>query len=163
MDFWISGHLDATCLHFSRLLKLKKSLYRADFSGKSWYETLDSHPINILHFVRSKVEGCLYILREGGNQIRSINYVDDASYYSNNEDFRLKFEQSLKKRFNLSLLGHDKWYLGMKIKQSNNHITLDQEQYIKNIIIRFQKNFKQQFKVKNTSVHINFVPTKTHN
>ena len=28
--------------HFGRPLKLKKCLYEDDFSGKSWYETLDS-------------------------------------------------------------------------------------------------------------------------
>ena len=68
-----------------------------------------------------------------------MNYVDDALYYSNNEDFRMKFENSLKKRFNLSLVGQAKWYLGMKIKQPNVYITLDQEQYIKNITSRFKK------------------------
>ena len=50
---------------------------------------------------------------------------------SNNEEFRENFERKLKRRFNLSLLGPAKWYLGMKIKQTKDYITLDQEQYIK--------------------------------
>ena len=90
-----------------------------------------------------------YILREGDNWLKLINYVDDALNYSNNEDFRMKFEKSLKKRLYLSLLGQAKWYLGMKIKQSNDCVNLDQEQYIKNIISRFEKTFKHQFKTKN--------------
>ena len=146
--------------HFGRPLKLNKCLYEADFSGKSWYETLDSYLINTLHFVRSRVDGCMYLLREGDNWLKSINYVDDALSYSNNEDLRLKFEKSLKKRFNLSLLGQAKWYLSMKIKQSNNYINLDQEQYIKNIIRRFKKSSKHQFKIKSTPLSNNFVPTK---
>ena len=36
----------------------------------------------------------------------------------------------------------------MKIKQTTEYITLDQDQYIKNIVSRFEKNFKHQFKVK---------------
>ena len=48
----------------------------------------------------------------------------------------------------------------MEIKQSNDYITLDQEQYIKNIISRFEKSFKHQFKIKNTPLPSNFVPTK---
>ena len=92
--------------------------------------------------------------------IKLINYVDAVLYYSKNEDYRLKFGQSLKKRINLSLLSQAKWYLEMQIKQSNNHITLDQEQYIKKIMNRFEKNFKHQFKVKNTPLPNNFVPSK---
>ena len=51
--------------HLGRPLKLKKCLYGADFSGKSWYETLDLFLTQDLKFIRSRVEGCLYILRKG--------------------------------------------------------------------------------------------------
>ena len=45
-----------------------------------------------------------------------INYVDDALYYANNDNFRMDFELLLKKRFNLTLMGEVKWYLGMRIR-----------------------------------------------
>ena len=48
----------------------------------------------------------------------------------------------------------------MRINQSNKYITLDQDQYIKNIVSRFEKNFKHQFKTKDTPLPNNFVPTK---
>ena len=49
----------------------------------------------------------------------------------------------------------------MKIKLSNNHTTLDQEQYyIKSIISRFEKTFIHQFKDRNTPLPNNFVTTK---
>ena len=146
--------------HFGRPLRLKKCLYGADFSGKSWYETLDLFLTNELKFTRSRVEGCLYILRKENHWIKLINYVDDALYYSNDDNFRIKFEQSLKKRFNLSLLGKAKWYLGIKITQTEDDITLSQEQYIKNIVSRFEKSFKHQFKVKETPLPTNFIPSK---
>ena len=91
--------------HLGRPLLLKKCLYGADFSGKRWYDTLDQFLTNDMNFVRSRVEGCLYVLRQGNNWIKLINYVDDALYYSNNEGFRENFERKLKRRFNLSLLG----------------------------------------------------------
>jgi len=34
--------------HLGRPLRLKKCLYGADFSGKSWYETLDEHLTKML-------------------------------------------------------------------------------------------------------------------
>ena len=56
-----------------------------------------------------------------------IDYVDDALYYANNDNLRQNFEKKLSKRFHLSLLGKAKWYLGMRITQSNENITLDQD------------------------------------
>ena len=51
--------------HLGRQLLLKKCLYGADFSGKIWYDTLDTFLTNNLNFVRSRVEECLYVLRKG--------------------------------------------------------------------------------------------------
>ena len=50
--------------HFGRPLRLLKCLYGADFSGKSWYDTLDEFLTKEFKFRRSSVEGCLYISRE---------------------------------------------------------------------------------------------------
>ena len=48
----------------------------------------------------------------------------------------------------------------MKIKQSDNCISLNQEHHIKNIVSGLEKIFKYQFKVKDTPLPYNFVPTK---
>ena len=123
--------------HFNRPLRLNKCLYGANFSGKSWYETLDKFLTHNLGFTRSRVEGCLYIYRDGDDWVKMINYVDDALYYASSDDVRRSFEEKLSKRFNLTLLGKARWYLGMRITQVENHIILDQDQYVKNIIARF--------------------------
>ena len=47
--------------HLGRPLHLKKCLYGADFSGKAWYNNLDTFLREKLGFERSMVEGCLYI------------------------------------------------------------------------------------------------------
>ena len=120
-------------------MRLKKCLYGADFSGKSWYETLDNFLQKDLGFHRSQVEGCLYIYQKDSNWLKMINYVDDALYYANNDNFRMDFELLLKKRFNLTLMGEAKWYLGMRIRQGKNHIMIDQDQFIENIVSRFEK------------------------
>ena len=67
--------------HLGRPLKLKKCLYGADFSGKSWYETLDEFLTKELKFIKSRVEGCLYIYKKSSTWIKMINYVDDALYF----------------------------------------------------------------------------------
>ena len=146
--------------HVGRPLKLKKCLYGADFSGKGWHETLDEFLTKNLSFVRSRVEGCLYIYRKENDWVKLINYVDDALYTSNNDQIRMEFENKLKKKFNLSLLGVVKWYLGMRIRQEANHISIDQDQYVRNITNRFEKAFKHSFKNKETPLPTTFVPTK---
>ena len=89
-----------------------------------------------------------------------INYVDDALYYASDDKTRESFELSLKNKFNLTLLGIAKWYLGMRIKQEDDYITLDQDQYVKNIVTRFEKSFKHEFKTKDSPLPTNFVPSK---
>ncbi len=146
--------------HIGCPLRLKKCLYGADFSGKNWYEILDTFLTSDLQFIRSRVEGCLYIYWEGDSWIKMINYVDNALNFASDDKTRESFELSLKNKFNLTLLGVAKWYLGMCIKQENNYITLDQKQYVKNVIARFEKSFKHEFKVKESPLPTNFIPSK---
>ena len=111
--------------NFRRPFRLNKCLYGADFSGKSWHDTLDSFCTNKLSFQRSRVDGCLYIYRKGNDRVKLINYVDDALQdYASSDRARENFELSLKNRCNLSLLGEAKWYLGMRIIQSKDFISI---------------------------------------
>ena len=67
----------------------------------------------------------MYIYREEYDWIKLINYMDDALYTSNNDQIGVNFENKLKKRLNLSLLGAAKWYLGMRIRQHDSQIFID--------------------------------------
>jgi len=135
-------------------------LYGADFSRKSWYETLDKFLQKSLKFTKSRVEGCLYIYRNGNDWIKMINYINDALYFASSDKIRMDFELFLKNKFNLTLMGAAKWYRGMRIRQHKEHITLDQDQYVKNITTRFKKPVKHSFKLKDSPLPASFVPTK---
>ena len=141
--------------HFGR-----KCIHGADFSGKSWSDTLDSFLINKLSSQRSRVDGCLFIYRKVNEWVKLINYVDDALYYASSDKVREDFELSLKNRFNLTLLCEAKWYLGMRIKQDKDAISLDQDQYAKNTISRCEKSFKHPLKRKDFPLPISFIPTR---
>ena len=41
-----------------------------------------------------------------------------------------------------------KWCLGVEIKQIPEHITLNQDQYVKNTVSRIEKSVKHHFKIK---------------
>ena len=57
------------------------------------------------------------------------------------------------------MLGDARWYLGMRITQNKEFISLDQDQFAKNTISRIEKSFKHPFKTKDFPILISFVPT----
>ena len=130
------------------------------FSGKAWYDNLDTYLRSDLGFQRSMVEGCLYIYRNQDQWIKLINYVDDALYYFDSEETKATFENKLKNKFNLTLMGTAKWYLGIRITQNEDTVYLDQSQYAKNITSRMEKNFKSPIKGKDSPLPNGFLPTK---
>ena len=89
-----------------------------------------------------------------------INYIDDTLYDSNDDEMRKNFEKRLSENFHLSLIGEVKWYLGMRITQKETYISLDQDQYVKNITARFEKVFKNLFKGKQSQLPTKFTPIK---
>ena len=57
-------------------------------------------------------------------------------------------------------MGPAKWYLGMRIKQPKEYMSIDQEQYAKTITSRFEKVFKHPFKLKDSPLPTSFIPSK---
>ena len=88
---------------------------------------MDEFLTKVLGLQRSRVEGCLYIHRKDQNEVKLINYVYDAFYASNNQATKIYFESKLKKKFNLTLMGPEKWYLGIRIKQHQDYTSIVQE------------------------------------
>ena len=70
------------------------------------------------------------------------------------------FELTLKNKFHLTLMGEAKWYLGMRIGQHKDYIILDQDQYVKNIKSRLEKQFKHSSKLKDSPLPSSFIPSK---
>ena len=59
-----------------QLLKtLKMCLYGADFSGKSWHDTLNAHLDNKLDFKKSSLDGCQCIYKKENSEIKSMRIV----------------------------------------------------------------------------------------
>ena len=76
--------------------------------GTRWYETLDQFLTKDLGFIRSRVEGCLFIERDNEKWIKMIKYVDDALYYSNDDEMKKSFEKRLSKKPHLLLMEEGK-------------------------------------------------------
>jgi hypothetical protein len=118
-------------------LRLAMSMYGMTLSGKYWYLDLLEFLLP-LNFKPSKNITCLFILIGKKGKIFLLNYVDDMLYFGTDSGEVLWFEQSLKGRFNLELMGQAHWYLATRINQlSNFDIKLDQSRYCQSLIKKY--------------------------
>jgi len=104
-------------------------MYGMTLSGKYWYLDLLDFLLS-LRFKASKNVPCLFMLVTTKGKIYPLNYVDDMFYFGTDQAQMEWFENSLKQRLNLEILGHAHWYLATRINQlSNFDIVLDQCRY----------------------------------
>jgi hypothetical protein len=82
---------------------------------------------------------CLFIQNnEDGSKIYLLNYVDDMLYYWTHSSGIKRFEELLKQRFNVELMGQAHWYLATRINQLNNYdVEFDQSRYCKSIMKKY--------------------------
>ena len=107
-------------------------------------------------FIQSPTKKKIFIILDKEYE-KMINYVDDALYFASEDKVREHFELTLKNKIHLTLMGEAKWYLGMRIMQYKDYIILDQDQYVKNITTRFEKQFKHPFKLKDSPLPSSFI------
>jgi hypothetical protein len=107
----VFGNLFPEYKHFCGIpLRLARSMYGMTLSGKYWYLDLLEFLLS-LNFRSSKNIPCLFMLVGKKGKIFLLNYVDDMLYFGTDSGEVLWFEQALKGRFNLELMGQAHWYL----------------------------------------------------
>jgi hypothetical protein len=116
---------------------LAKSMYGISLSGKYWLLDLLEFLLS-LGFKPSKCVPCLLILTTKDGSIYVLNYVDDMLYFGTCDLEVMKFEEALKKRFNLELMGFAHWYLATCINQmASYNIELGQSRYCQSIVRKY--------------------------
>ena len=123
---------------FGRPLLLVKALYGDVTANKCWDDELSNWLTNGHGFRRCLSEPSIFIKKENGHELVLINAVDDQLYYSTSDEMRLAFEDAVKKKYDVDLMGQAHWYLQSRIAQGANFdITIDQSRYIALICNRF--------------------------
>ncbi|KAI3825107.1 hypothetical protein L1987_06583 [Smallanthus sonchifolius] len=67
-----------------------------------------------------------------------IIYVDDVIYGSTNEALYKEFEQVMKLKFEVSLMGKMQFFMGLQVEQSESGILIHQAKYVKDILTKFK-------------------------
>jgi hypothetical protein len=120
-------------------VRLAMSMYGTTLCGKYWYLDLTEYLLEI-GFRASECMRCLFIRAypDDGIYLYVLNYVDDMLYYCKDSTKTKEFEEKLRARFHLELMGQAHWYLGTRINQLSNYdIELNQSRYCLSIIKRY--------------------------
>ncbi|GKC93360.1 retrovirus-related pol polyprotein from transposon TNT 1-94, partial [Tanacetum coccineum] len=89
--------------HPDKFYRLKKSLYGLKQAPRAWYDEL---------FNKGTINPTLFTIRYGEDILLVQVYIDDIIFGSTNPRFSKRFEKLMHGRFEMSLIGEMKFFLG---------------------------------------------------
>eukprot|EP00253_Pinus_taeda_P025097 PITA_25097 len=105
--------------------RLKKSLYGLKQAPRAWYAKKDSFLLES-GFSRCHSDNIVYTKKEGKSLIILVVYVDDLILTGSDPNLINHVKSSLKKKFDMTDLGHLHYFLGLQVLQSKEGIFLSQ-------------------------------------
>eukprot|EP00253_Pinus_taeda_P009702 PITA_09702 len=109
----------------SLVCRLKKSLYGLKQAPRAWYAKMDSFLLES-GFSRCHSDNTVYTKKVGKSLIILVLYVDDLILTGSDPNLINHVKSSLKKKFEMTDLGHLHYFLGLQILQSKEGIFLSQ-------------------------------------
>jgi hypothetical protein len=120
----------------NHVYKLHKALYRLKQAPRAWYECLKDFFLK-QGFEIGKADATLFTRKVDGHIFVCQIYVDDIIFGSTNEFFCEEFSRVMTKRFEMSMMGELKFFLGFQIKQANEGTFICQTKYTRDMIKKF--------------------------
>jgi uncharacterized protein (DUF1499 family) len=118
-----------------KVLHLNKALYGLRQAPRAWNAKLDETLV-VLDFSHSVSKHAVYAHGEGVSRLLVGVYVDDLIITRNNDVEITSFKQQMSSRIKMSDLGLLSFYLGIKVKQGSDIISLTQAVYTRKILER---------------------------
>ncbi|GJW24760.1 retrovirus-related pol polyprotein from transposon TNT 1-94 [Tanacetum coccineum] len=109
---------------------LKEDVYQA---SRAWYDELSNFLMS-KGFTKGTIDPTLFMIRYGKDIILVQIYVDDIIFGSTNPKYSKRFERLMHSRFEMSLMGEMKFFLGLQIHQSPYGIFINQAKYALEIL-----------------------------
>ncbi|GJV08942.1 retrovirus-related pol polyprotein from transposon TNT 1-94 [Tanacetum coccineum] len=106
----------------------RKALYGLKPAPRAWYDELPRFLIS-KGFTKGTIDPTLFTIRYGEDILLVQIYVDDIIYGSRNIKFSKRFEKLMQSRFEMSLMGEKKLFLGLQIHQSSRGIFINQSKF----------------------------------
>ena len=119
--------------HPDKVYRLKKALYGLKQAPRAWYDELSNFLVS-KGFSKGSIDPTLFINKKGDDILLVQVYVDDIIFGSTNLKLSKKFEKLMHSKFEMSMMGELKFFLGIQIHQSPRGIFLNQAKYAQEIL-----------------------------
>nr|GEX82330.1 putative ribonuclease H-like domain-containing protein [Tanacetum cinerariifolium] len=121
--------------HPDKVYRLKKALYGLKQAPRAWYDELSNFLVS-KGFSKDSIDPTLFITKHRGNILLVQIYVDDIIFGSTNPNLSKRFEKLMHNKFEMSMMGELKFFLGIQIHQSPRGIFINQAKYAQEILIK---------------------------
>nr|GEX28895.1 retrovirus-related Pol polyprotein from transposon TNT 1-94 [Tanacetum cinerariifolium] len=121
--------------HPDKVYRLKKALYGLKQAPKAWYDELSKFLLS-KGFSKGSIDPTLFIRKHRGDILLVQIYVDDIIFCSTNPNLSKRFEKLMHSKFEMSMMGELKFFLGIQIHQSPHGIFINQAKYAQEILIK---------------------------
>nr|GEW01030.1 retrovirus-related Pol polyprotein from transposon TNT 1-94 [Tanacetum cinerariifolium] len=119
--------------HPEKVYRLRKALYGLKQALRAWYDELSKF-LTSKGFTKGTIDPTLFTIRYGKDILLVQIYVDDIIFGSTNPKYSKCFEKLMHSRFEMSLMGEMKFFLGLQIHQSPRGIFINQAKYTLEIL-----------------------------
>ncbi|GJR63228.1 retrovirus-related pol polyprotein from transposon TNT 1-94 [Tanacetum coccineum] len=119
--------------HPNKVYRLKKALYGLKQVPRAWYD----EPSNFLvseGFSKGSIDPTLFITKHKEDILLVQIYVDDIIFGSTNPKLSKRFGKLMHSKFDMSMMGELKFFLGIQIHQSPHGIFINQAKYAQEIL-----------------------------
>ncbi|GJZ70847.1 retrovirus-related pol polyprotein from transposon TNT 1-94 [Tanacetum coccineum] len=103
--------------HPDQVYRLKKALYGLKQAPRAWYDELSNFLVS-KGFSKGSIDPTLFITKHGEDILLVQIYVDDIIFGSTNPKLSKRFEKLMHIKFEMSMMGELKLFLGIQIHQS---------------------------------------------
>ncbi|GJU37950.1 retrovirus-related pol polyprotein from transposon TNT 1-94 [Tanacetum coccineum] len=117
-------------------LKEEKALYGLKQALRAWYDKLSNFLV-FKGFSKGSIDPTLFITKKGEDILLVQIYVDGIIFGFTNLKLSKKFEKLMHNKFEMSMIGELKFFLGIQIHQSPRGIFINQAKYAQEILKKY--------------------------
>ncbi|GJS88508.1 retrovirus-related pol polyprotein from transposon TNT 1-94 [Tanacetum coccineum] len=119
--------------HLEKVYLLRKALYGLKQAPRAGTMNIETFLIS-KGFTKGTIDPTLFKIKYGEDILLVQIYVDDIIFGSTNPKYSKRFEKLMHSRFEMSLMGEMKFFLGLQIHQSPKGIFINQAKYALEIL-----------------------------
>ncbi|GJW37503.1 retrovirus-related pol polyprotein from transposon TNT 1-94 [Tanacetum coccineum] len=119
--------------HPDKVYHLKKALYGLKQAPRAWYDELSNFLVSE-GFSKGSIDPTLFITKHEEDILLVQIYVDDIIFGFTNPKLSKRFGKLMHSKFDMSMMGELKFFLGIQIHQSPRGIFINQAKYAQEIL-----------------------------